>query len=304
MKIINGATTTYKGVHMAWKPTSPTTPIFESYTPGANNSGGVDGRFVTPGSEVPAQPGSSYASPFNKVVIVVKASDLGLAPGDTISGFVSAVSQSTDPGAIVGAGATALYDMMPDSLTFTGIYTLVPPNTCTPVLSVVSRKMHGAAGDKDIDLPLVGKPGNECRGTLGATNTYKLIYTLDRNVSVAGTATTSQPTASATTALGPASNQVTVNLTGVTNVQHLVVTLSGVQDAAGAVLNNLGARMDVLIGDVNANGTVSNADVASIQAKVGAPVGTNFRNDVNANGTLSNGDVAIAQAKVGTQLPP
>ena len=35
MKIINGATTTYKGVHMAWKPTSPTTPIFESYAPGA-----------------------------------------------------------------------------------------------------------------------------------------------------------------------------------------------------------------------------------------------------------------------------
>src|SRR5439155_24537805 len=97
MKLVNGATTTYKGVHMAWKPTSPATPTFESYTPGANNSGGVDGRFVTPGSTKPAEASSSYASPFNKVVIVVKANDLGLSPGDTISGFVSGVSQSTDP---------------------------------------------------------------------------------------------------------------------------------------------------------------------------------------------------------------
>ena len=142
--------------------------------PAPNNSGGVDGRFVTPGSEVAAQPGSSYASPFRKVVIVVKASDLGLAIGDTISGFVSAVSQSTDPGATVGAGATALYDMMPDSLTFTGTYTLVPANTCSPVLSVVSRKTHGVAGDKDIDLPFVGPAAIEMRGTAGTTNATNL----------------------------------------------------------------------------------------------------------------------------------
>src|SRR2546423_1675662 len=129
MKLINGNTTTYKGVHMAWTPTSPATPTFESYTPGANNSGGVDGRFVTPGSTKPAEASSSYASPFNKVVIVVKASDLGFSPGTDIAGFVSGVSQSTDPGATVGAGATSLYDQMPDSLAFTGNYTVINNNT-------------------------------------------------------------------------------------------------------------------------------------------------------------------------------
>ncbi|HEY6804502.1 MAG TPA: Calx-beta domain-containing protein [Pyrinomonadaceae bacterium] len=122
----------YKGVHMAWTATSPTTPTFESYVPAPNNSGGVDGRLVTPGSQKPAEATSSYNAPFNKVVIVVRASDLGLNPGDLINGFVSGVSQSTDPGGIIGVGATALYDQMPDSLNFSGTYTVGNNQTCAP----------------------------------------------------------------------------------------------------------------------------------------------------------------------------
>jgi len=104
MKIVKGATTTYKGVHLTYKPT----PVFESYTPGPNSSGGVDGRFVTAGSQKPAELGSNYDGPNGKITIIVKASDLGLALGDTINGFVSATSQTSDP-ASVGAGATALW---------------------------------------------------------------------------------------------------------------------------------------------------------------------------------------------------
>jgi PKD repeat protein len=123
MKIVKNGTTTYKGVHMTW---NGTTPTFESYTPAPNGSGGVDGRFVTAGSTKPAQASSGYASPFNKVVIVVKASDLGLNPGDTISGFVSGVSQTA------GGVITGLYDQMPDSLAFTGSYTVNSNQVCRP----------------------------------------------------------------------------------------------------------------------------------------------------------------------------
>src|SRR4029077_2868835 len=64
----------YRAVHMNWNGASP---VFESYIPGGNNAGTVDGRFV--GTVIgPAEASSSYDSPFNKVVIVVKASDLGL----------------------------------------------------------------------------------------------------------------------------------------------------------------------------------------------------------------------------------
>jgi hypothetical protein len=56
---------------------------------------------------------------------------------------------------------------------------------------------------------------------------------------------------------------------------------------------------------VNANGVVSNGDVALVQAQVAAEVdSTNFRDDVNANGVISNGDVSLIQAKVGSTLPP
>jgi len=111
------ATYRYAAVHMAWTGNSPT---FESYVPGANSSGGVDGRFVTPGSTKPADNGS-YDAPYDKIVITVKASDLGLNAGDTIVGFVAGSSQTTDPGGI-GAGATEVYDAMPNGATFMASY--------------------------------------------------------------------------------------------------------------------------------------------------------------------------------------
>ena len=113
----------YRAVHMTW---NGTTPIFESYTPAPNGSGGIDGRFVTAGSQRPAEPTSGYAPPYNKVVIVVKASDLGLNSGNTISGFVSGVSQTG------GGLITELYDQMPDSLAFTGSYTVNDNQVCRP----------------------------------------------------------------------------------------------------------------------------------------------------------------------------
>ena len=128
MKILDAPPATtfhYRAVHMTWNSASPT---FESYTPSANNSGGVDGRFVTAGSEIPADPGSNYAAPYTHVSIVVKASDLGLKIGDSIAGFVSAVSQTT------GGIATALLDQMPDSLSYTTPYQVRYNGLCAPDL--------------------------------------------------------------------------------------------------------------------------------------------------------------------------
>jgi hypothetical protein len=98
-----------RGVRMTWE--GPT-PAFQSYIAEPNSGGTTDGRFVDPASIKPAEPESIYNPAQGTIDIVVKASDLGLNPGDVIGGFNAAVSQ-TEPG--IGV-LTTTYDQMPDSL--------------------------------------------------------------------------------------------------------------------------------------------------------------------------------------------
>jgi hypothetical protein len=170
--------------------------------------------------------------------------------------------------------------------------------------TVVSRKTHGTAGDFDISLPLSGTPGIECRSG-GATNAYTLVYTLSGNLGATGTATVTQGTATpGTPTLGPSANQITVPLTGVTNAQHLVVSLDGVQDANGAILNNLVGRMDVLVGDVNSTHSVDGNDVSAVQSHTRQSASaTTFKFDVNTTGGIDGNDVSLTQSKTRTSLP-
>ena len=166
--------------------------------------------------------------------------------------------------------------------------------------SAFSRKTHGAAGTFDIPLPLTGNVGIECRSG-GATNDYQMIFNFADPVTVGSASVTSGTgTVSSFSVSGP---QVTVNLTGVINVQRITVTLINVND--GTHMGNVPVSMGVLIGDVNGNTVVNAADVALTKSQVGMPVSSsNFREDVNANGTISSTDVAIVKSDVGTSLPP
>ena len=291
----------YRGVHMAFQ--NPSTPTFESYTPSGNTSGGVDGRFVKPGSQKPAEPGSNYNAAGGKVTIIVKASDLTLKPGDTIAGFVSGVSQSSDP-ANIGKGATALYDQMPDSLSFANSYVVGFNRTCgaTPQ-GVVSRKMHGPAGPFDITLPANSEAIESRSG--GSSNSYTLVYTFGTNLSFPGAATVTQGNAKVVnTTVGPNLNQVTVNLTGVANAQHVDVSLSGVENGSHVTLPPVTAHLGVLVGDVDLSRHVDAADVGSVQRQNSKPVTlTNFRQDVDTSGHIDAADVTAVQRHNSTGLP-
>ena len=172
--------------------------------------------------------------------------------------------------------------------------------------SVVSRKAHGTVGNFDIDLPITGtKAGVECRNP-GTQGTYQLVFTFNRDVvTVPGTATLTQGSAIVSVpTLGPNSNQVMVPVRSVTNAQHLVVTLNGVQTNAGEVANNSVARMDVLNGDINGNGLVNSTDTSIAQTQSGKAVNAaNFRSDVNGNGLINSTDTSIVQSRSGTGLP-
>lgn len=170
--------------------------------------------------------------------------------------------------------------------------------------TVVSRKAHGTAGNFDIDLPLTGAAGVECRGTGSTGNAYQIVYTFNRDVTVAGNAIKTQGTATlGTPTLGPNSNQVTVPLTNVSNLQHVIVKLNGVHDAVGSI-NNSTARLDVLIGDVNGTRVVTSGDTNLCKAQALQQVtSVNFRNDINASGAITTGDVNIIKQNALSQLP-
>src|ERR1700730_10095422 len=169
-------------------------------------------------------------------------------------------------------------------------------------LGAVSRKTHDSISPPfDIDLPLSGNIGIECRVGQGASsNDHQVVVTFPGAITLVGTPTVSSGTGSVSAALTSGS-QVFINLTGVTNAQRIGITLTvndGVNTAPIVV------PMGVLLGDTTGNGFVNSGDVSQPQAQSGQPVtASNFRQDVTANGFINSADVSVVQSKSGTSLP-
>jgi len=164
----------------------------------------------------------------------------------------------------------------------------------------VSRKTQGGAGTFDINLPLSGEPGVECRS--GGGN-YTEVFTFDNNV-VSGSAAVTGGTGTVSGSPVFSGHTMTVNLIGVIDIQKITVTLTGVTDEFSQVLPSTPVSMNVLIGDVNGNKTVNASDVGLVKSQVGHGVtGSNFREDVNGDGSLTATDVALTKSHVGDGLP-
>ena len=178
------------------------------------------------------------------------------------------------------------------------------------VTSAVSRKTHGGAGNFDVNLPLSGTPGIECRNT-GGTNDYMIVATFTGNVAVTGS-----PQAQVTLGTGcvgsggtcngnvtVTGNSVTIPLTNINNAQTINVRLNGVSNgtATDAPAADVIIPMTLLTGDVNESGSVNASDVALTKSRVGQSVdGTTFRADVNANGVINATDVSLVKSSIGT----
>ncbi len=166
--------------------------------------------------------------------------------------------------------------------------------------SAVSRKTHGTAGTFDVNLPLIGAPGIECR-TGGASGNHQIVVTFAGPVTVSSASVTSGT--GSLSSFSVSGNQVFVNLTGVTNAQIIAVTLGGVND--GTSTGSVVIPMAVLAGDTTADTFVNSGDIAQTKSQSGQPVsGSNFREDVTIDGNLNSGDIALVKSKSGTALPP
>jgi hypothetical protein len=200
---------------------------------------------------------------------------------------------------------------------YNGSYLNSGARYCAPPIPTLqgafSRKTHGAAGTFDINLPVTGTPGIDCR-TTGGTNDYTMLVTFGGNVNVTG-----NPQAQVTVGSGcvgsggtctgnvtVSSNVVTIPLTNIANAQTINVRLNGVNSAApDTPATDFTIPMSILIGDTNANGVVNATDVAQTKGRLGQTVNaTNFRSDANANGSINATDTTIVKQHSGTSLPP
>lgn len=169
-------------------------------------------------------------------------------------------------------------------------------STLPAINGVVSRQTHGGTTDFDINLPLTGSPGVECRSG-GAEGNYRLVFTFADAVPDV-TPIVSQGTATVSGS-GPGRNpqEYLVDLTGVTNKQTIEITLPGAGNTSVSVL------MAVLLGDTNADRAVNSGDAQQTRNRSGQSTSqTNFRSDVNTDGAINSGDAFIVRGNSGNAL--
>jgi hypothetical protein len=164
-------------------------------------------------------------------------------------------------------------------------------------IGAVSRKTHGTAGTFDVDLPLSGPEGIECRnGDPGGNHTIVVTFPVPI-VSVGSASCGGQ---AATKSIN--GSVVTVNCTGVQNATDIQIALTNVSD--GTNTGNVSIPMGVLAGDTTANRAVNSSDISQTQSQSGQSVTTaNFREDVTVNGQINSSDISFVQSKSGTALP-
>ena len=112
------------------------------------------------------------------------------------------------------------------------------------------------------------------------------------------------PTPTGTIGTGAHNSELSVNLTGVPNASHVLLTLHNAVDSAGNS-GDITVPADFLLADVNKTGLVDGNDVSVVQGNTRQTIdNSTFRSDVNCTGLIDGNDVSITQGQTrGPGLP-
>jgi hypothetical protein len=294
----------------------------QEFCNGTNTYGVQVAKLLAPPPATPASAPSVATGQTSVAVTITGTSISGSGFFDPGAGFANQIGGSVSAGVVVNsvsytnptrvdlnlnttgaaAGAKNVTITNPDgqSRTGNGILNVAAPGALQ-LTGAVSRKTHGIAGTLNIPLPLTGNPGVECRSSNGA---HTLLFTFSTNVTSGNAILTKQTGGSISGSPAFAGNTMTVNLTGITDVQKITVTLSGVTDTAANVLPNTGVSVVMLIGDTNADKRVNIGDTNNARSKSGQTTGAgNVPTDVNLDGRINVGDVNLVRAHSGNFVP-
>ena len=181
-----------------------------------------------------------------------------------------------------------------------GDFALVRYQGDLQLTQAVSRKIHGAVGAFDIDLPRSGPTGVECRNGSG---NLSLILFFNSSIATAH-ATVASGIGTLTKEPIISGNSVTVNLSSVADAQTLTLALSNMRDTSSRTLPDLTIPLRVLLGDVSGNGLVNASDVGLTKSQSGAAVtNENFRADLTADGAIGASDIGLVKSRSGIAVP-
>jgi photosystem II stability/assembly factor-like uncharacterized protein len=228
-------------------------------------------------------------------------------------GFVGAILKSTDMGINWSAQTSNtffdLYDVhfMSDALTGLAV------GANGTILRTVNGGQEGglellaAASRKDqfeIDLPLTGTPGIECRSG-GANGNLELVVTFNNELaSVDGVVISCGNVRNSKIRVADR-HQLLVDLIGVScNADNVTLTVTGVHDTLGNTLPSASVTMSLLLGDVDGDGAVTFKDKSQVRDDQGQQTdNTNYREDVDVSGHIDQADFHIVRSQLGMMLP-
>jgi hypothetical protein len=212
-----------------------------------------------------------------------------------IGDYITIVSDNT--GADVAYSATFNFNASRNQHEEDVYYVRVTPTTTSEInlLSAASRLTHGTAGTFDVNMPLTGVSGVECRNA----TTYNAVFTFDAPVTL-GEVTVTAGTAT----VGPitfSGNSMTAQLTGVTAAE--VVTLH-TQNINGDGQPHGDVPFGFLVADADASRVVGKSDQTLVQGQVNQPVtSANFREDLNADGRIRSSDSNLVKTNKNHSIP-
>ena len=182
--------------------------------------------------------------------------------------------------------------------------------TATPFLpplqlvSIVSRKVHGASGAFDLPIKLAAATNSlftiEPR-VIGAG--HQIIFTFNQAVTLPASVNLTDagmnPIVGSTWAVIVTGPAITVSITGIADGLKTRLSLNGVNGGP-----DLSTWIGFLTGDVNGSGAIGMDDVSAIRARGGQTADeASFRYDLNASGAIGAADIASAKSRIGRSLP-
>jgi hypothetical protein len=128
------------------------------------------------------------------------------------------------------------------------------------------------------------------------------VFHFDGPISSEGAATALDQAlnSAATVTLARSGNDVIATLSNVADNKRLTLTLTGVNGDT-----NVARAVGFLVGDVSSSRSVNAADIAAIKANLNKPVNSDAiaKFDLNADGSITQADLSAAKARSGVVIP-